>query len=269
MIAMPDTGADLARALATFAEQPIDLLVIDGGDGTVRDVLTAAGEQWRGGLPPLAIVPSGRINALARDLGLPADWSLADALRAATLGRTRLRRPIEVMRHGAAMPVRGFLFGTGAAVGVLSSFRHAGAGGRATLFGRAMLTALWQGRRARACQGEPTRLCLPGHRPIGAAPYALIASTLVRPPFGARIFGRTRAGLKLLTIAAPPRWPVLALPALLAGSERRWLEAAGYHRHDTTAFDVDLADGYMLDGKRFPGGMLTVRQGAPIAFVVP
>ena len=61
---------------------PIDYLVVDGGDGTVRDVLTCGagifGESW----PTLIVLPNGKTNALAADLGLPTNWSLSDAMEA-------------------------------------------------------------------------------------------------------------------------------------------------------------------------------------------
>src|SRR6478736_9996524 len=65
---------DLFDVLARFAAAGVDYLVIDGGDGTVRDVLTcgaaAFGDDW----PPLIVMPKGKTNALASDLGLPPRW---------------------------------------------------------------------------------------------------------------------------------------------------------------------------------------------------
>ncbi|OGL11844.1 MAG: hypothetical protein A3I14_00275 [Candidatus Rokubacteria bacterium RIFCSPLOWO2_02_FULL_73_56] len=58
-----DTRARVAAA------EGVDVVVVVGGDGTVREVLEA--------LPPgdvaVAVVPAGTANVLARDLGLPAD----------------------------------------------------------------------------------------------------------------------------------------------------------------------------------------------------
>ena len=101
------------------------------------------------------------------------------------------------------------------------------------------------------------------------AGFVLLASTLKRLPLGLRPFGRMRQGLKLLTIDAPPRWIAAAVPMLLAGSEARWLERSGYHRIDAEAIELDLDSGYILDGEPFDGGALTLRQAAPVAFVVP
>jgi hypothetical protein len=78
---------ELAGVLDRFARQGIDLLAVDGGDGTVRDVLTSGaaifGESW----PPLIVLPKGKTNALAADLGLPGDWSLTRAIELARPGR--------------------------------------------------------------------------------------------------------------------------------------------------------------------------------------
>ncbi|HCI61787.1 MAG TPA: hypothetical protein DFK09_04890, partial [Erythrobacter sp.] len=40
MVAQPRTREEIAHALAGFARDGIDFLIINGGDGTVRDVLT-------------------------------------------------------------------------------------------------------------------------------------------------------------------------------------------------------------------------------------
>ena len=75
----------IAKALEMIARVKPKVLVINGGDGTVRDVLTAGldvfGEHW----PALAVLPKGKTNALNVDLGAPAGWSLAMLLPFALL----------------------------------------------------------------------------------------------------------------------------------------------------------------------------------------
>lgn len=72
-------GGQTAQALGSGAE----LVVVCGGDGTVR----AAADRLAGSGVPLAIVPCGTGNLLARNLGLPL--APAEALNAALGGTTR------------------------------------------------------------------------------------------------------------------------------------------------------------------------------------
>ncbi|WP_411077440.1 diacylglycerol kinase family protein [Streptomyces sp. cmx-10-25] len=77
-----DPSGGLAPHLTGVEADPVDLVVVCGGDGTVRacaDVVTGTGI-------PLAIVPCGTGNLLARNLGLPAEP--VAALREALSGRT-------------------------------------------------------------------------------------------------------------------------------------------------------------------------------------
>ncbi|WP_443059049.1 diacylglycerol kinase family protein [Streptomyces sp. NBC_00388] len=98
-----DPGAgQSAQALADGAR----LIVVCGGDGTVRTVADALA----GSGVPLAIVPSGTGNLLARNLGLPL--APADALDAALRGAPR---PIDLARiEGDDFPATHFTAMAGA-----------------------------------------------------------------------------------------------------------------------------------------------------------
>lgn len=275
-VAAPGTRAALAETLSTFADERIDLLVIDGGDGTVRDVLTCAHHLWRGGWPDIAVIPSGKTNALAIDLGIPTGWTLADALAATLHGRQTQRRPVEVMRGDGSRPLRGFLFGAGAFVQAteLAQRTHRAGAFNGVAVGLALGWAVLQTAFGRASgpwrAGKPMRLRLPGDTQASAhRHYLLLAAALKRLPLGLKPFGRPRDGMKLLTIDAPPRMLAITVPALLAGSEAPWMARLGFHHRDVASFDVTLDDGFILDGEHFAGGRLTVRQGPVLSFIVP
>ncbi|MBO1076351.1 diacylglycerol/lipid kinase family protein [Roseomonas marmotae] len=79
-----EAGGDLdTRLEAALALQP-DVVVVGGGDGTIR----TAAARLAGGPVPMAILPLGTLNLLARDLGLP----LAPEEAAAALARATPRR---------------------------------------------------------------------------------------------------------------------------------------------------------------------------------
>lgn len=75
-----ETGRGLAEA--AVAEQ-VDVVLASGGDGTV----TACGEGVAGSGVPLAVLPAGTGNLLARNLGLPL--ALDQALAVGLTGRDR------------------------------------------------------------------------------------------------------------------------------------------------------------------------------------
>ena len=70
----------VGAALATIARVKPKVLVINGGDGTVQAALTELyhGGQFGGSPPPVAVLPNGKTNLIARDLG--ADGDALDAL---------------------------------------------------------------------------------------------------------------------------------------------------------------------------------------------
>lgn len=77
-IADPGAGVT-AKALA----EGVDMVIVAGGDGTVRECAGA----MAGTNTPLAVIPAGTGNLLARNLGLPID--LADAVQVALSGHDR------------------------------------------------------------------------------------------------------------------------------------------------------------------------------------
>lgn len=276
LVRAPATQAELVEALRAFAAQKIDLLVVDGGDGTVRDVLTAAPAVFGNMLPAMAVIPSGKTNALAIDLGIPTRWSAVDAQAALAAGRVQTRSPVEIVREDGAV-LRGFLFGTGAfvrATELAQRTHEIGAFGGLAV-GLSLMAALAQtffGRSDNPWRaGERMRMSdLADGVTRDGSLYLMLGSTLRRLPLGLKPLGANERGLNILAIEAPPKLMPLSTPAVLFGREGGWLERAGYHHcHDTPAFRLTLQDGFVLDGETFPARAVTVRTGAPIRFVVP
>lgn len=277
----PRTQAELIEVLTDFARHRIELLVIDGGDGTIRDVLTQAAKIWSGPRPHVAIVPSGKTNALALDLGIPDDWTLENALTAARDGAIKLRSPIEIERVGTDTRLRGFLFGAGAfvqATALAQRTHRAGAFKNVAVglaLGWAILQTLFGSTSGEWRSGARMRVRYEGetnagpHADTDRNRYILLASTLKRMPLGVKPFGTPRGGLKTLLVDAPARMLAAAAPLIVAGSPARWLDRAGYHRIDSPSIALTVDSGFILDGEVYPGGDLIVREAPPIHFVVP
>lgn len=272
---VPEDPAQLFPALRRFASEGVDLVVIDGGDGTVREVLTRLPEAYGRRMPRLAVVPNGKTNALAIDIGAPLGTTLEQVLDSARTGRPVKRRHcLEIVRAGQSMPERrGFLFGLGAFVrGTELAQTNHGLG----LFDNAAIGVTMAG--AAACtflggpsnpwrRGESMALSIAGE--AERSWFLVLASTLKRLPLSVKPFGAPREGLKVLAITAPPHRFARALPMLLRGDTAPWFAESGYHREDLQTFDIMLEGNYVLDGEIYEGGSFSVRQGPELEFVVP
>lgn len=281
LVQTPRNHAALRETLAGFAERGIDYLAVDGGDGTVRDVLTCGagifGDDW----PPLVILPKGKTNALVVDLGLPNAWTLPEAMEAIGRGKTIVRRPLAVETVGTGERVQGFILGTGAFTRGTQSGQQAHRWGMFNSFavGLIIVWCLIQTMFAQSTnmwrKGTPMRLRsggadLPRSR-FGnpAERFVMVASTLERFPLGIRPFGKARAGLKLAVVDTPLRWIVALIPLLLTGFDATFLRRNGANRFDVEVLDLELGDRFTLDGEYFPAGQYRLHQGPELRFVVP
>lgn len=289
ILAAPSRRNELPDILADFARQRVDYIAIDGGDGTVRDVLTcgasAFGESW----PALIIMPSGKTNALAHDLGIAPNWSLAQALESARLDRTVTRRPLVVaQRDNESAQVRGFVMGAGAFSTAISLGQNAHDFGafNAAVVG---ITTVWS--LLQALFGGPGNVWRRGTRMrlravnradgadaveldhAGGLPdderYMMFASTLEKFPAGLRPFKGIDAVLRLAVLDNARRSLLLRLPRIFRGTTGAGAKRRGFHTHGLDAFDFDIADRFILDGEAFPPGSYRVTPGPRLRFIVP
>ena len=283
-VAQPGDRAQLPVALERFKQRGIDLLVINGGDGTVRDALTAGhkifGDDW----PAVAVLPKGKTNALTVDLDAPAEWSLQGAIDAYCDGRRIQRRPLSITPIDGEVPAMlGFILGAGAfTLGIsrgqdahrLGAFNSLAVG----------LTAVWGGLTA--LMGGPDNPWRRGSKMdirIGDAsePFPrsdrghpdyrqlLLASTLEKFPAGIKPFGKIMPGLKLAVLDHASRGTLLRLPFILRGNLPNDMAARGMHQCEVPDFSLDIEDAFILDGEAYPGGSYKVTKGPAIEFVAP
>ena len=119
-----EQAGQIGQALRTIARVRPKLLVINGGDGTVQAALTELhnGGHFAEALPPVAVLPNGKTNLIALDLGARGDpvTALKRLLELAKsdLGEHLVARELIALRCGAGeqSPVIGmFLGGAGLA----------------------------------------------------------------------------------------------------------------------------------------------------------
>ena len=80
-------GPGDAESLVRARAGAIDLLLVAGGDGSIREAIAGLGAESR--RVPVAILPCGNANVVARELGVPQDAEAA----------------LEVLRSGVATPI--------------------------------------------------------------------------------------------------------------------------------------------------------------------
>lgn len=289
LVAEPAGSDDLPRILNDFKARGIQLLVVNGGDGTVRDVLTCGLPVWGEAWPALAVLPRGKTNALNVDLGAPADWTLAGVIAAFEDGQ-RIRR-LGIMMTPVPMngelresrQLMGFILGAGAfTTGIkvgqdahrLGAFNSL-AVGVTTAWGA--LQAFLGTSRNRWRRGigmevllGPDRKPLP-HSGFGdpAQRWVLVASTLDRLPVGMQLFGPYREGLRMMVVDSARRRLLAMAPAILTGRASAWAQRAGIHYAKASEFELTLDAEFILDGEIFPAGRYQVAEGPELRFVVP
>lgn len=286
--ARPATPAELRDTLAEFRRCEVRVVAISGGDGTLREVLTALPLAYGGEEPDIALLPAGKINLAARVVshagvrfgdGPTALRRLLDAARGRTLARVEWPVLEIGWRDEPERRLRGFLFGAaGFAAGTRLAYSHVHRAGvndaaavalsiaattASTLFGR-------QGRALLA--GEEMSVAVDGGAVGGGRRFLTLATTFDRLVLGLTPFWEAGEGaIRWLDIAAPPRRLAAALLPVLRGRPRPWMPAAGYASGRARELDIGLAHPFVVDGELFEPGPGGIRLSADrrVGFVQP
>jgi hypothetical protein len=278
LFADPASSEELNTALAWFKTERVELLIIDGGDGTVREVLTALPAIYGADPPLLSVVASGKTNILAFDLGIRGSWTVDAALEAASQDgfRVRIRSPLQITRPGSdAPPCRGFFFGAAGfvrATDMAQGLHRSGVVRNASVgltLAEAVTELMTGAKHGAWSHGEPLSLTVDAGPPRCGRRLVTLATTLERLPFALRPFGPARHGLKFLDVDAPPRRMARALPTVLWGRNERWLGAHGYRRGDARELRLSLEGSVVLDGEVFPGGDMILSEAPALRFLTP
>jgi diacylglycerol kinase (ATP) len=198
-VADATTLDELDRAIERFRAAGIDVLGVNGGDGTGHVVLTAIARAWgRAPLPKLLLLRGGAMNTVAHGHGIHggADQILGEVLARRRAGiplRTVERDLLRVEADGG--PARhGFIFGTGVVVTFLEAYyrsRRPSPLTAAALLARAIGSALVGGRLAAALtRRERLRVSTDGEEWLDQSYLAVAAGATPDIGFGFKAFSR-------------------------------------------------------------------------------
>lgn len=259
---------DLGPLIVNLIRNDIEVIAVNGGDGTVQAVLTELGRRdLNGKAPKLAILPGGMTNVIAKDVGL--DGSPAKGLSRLIGGKVgqEVTRPlIGLSLRFDEPPVYGMFFG---AAGFYQAVKLANdkvrARGVAGNFASASTLALSLYRllfgRSNAddplYRGEPMAIGLNGDQRHEKPYLLLIATTLNRLILGLSPFwGGERAvrddhTIHYTSVDFPPKRLARALLPVLRGKPKSWMENEGYRSGTARDITLDIKSPVVLDGEIF------------------
>ena len=280
-------------ALRTIARVEPRVLVINGGDGTVQATLTELyhGGQFEGTPPPVAVLPNGKTNLIALDLGAAGDpiealQRVLELARGGDLSDHIVTRELIALTHevdgvsDGLKPVLGMFLGGAGLTEVLLYCRHKiyplGLPNWLShvLTAFALMVSLIFGIRAAFLPNrpQPVTVSLIRQGDIKGSFSVLIVTTLKKLLIGSRMgSGPTHAGA--LQLMAIDQNPIALMRALVAGLFGKLgsgiVHGVHIRRGDEIRIEGDRSS-VILDGEIFQaalGSSIVLRPTNPLPFL--
>lgn len=281
-------ASQIGEAMKSIARIRPKVLAINGGDGTVQAALT---ELYNGGhfgdsAPPVAVLPSGKTNLIALDLGARGDpvqtlERLIELARSDSLASYTVARELIALRKGGqeGPPVIGmFLGGAGLAdtmiycrdkiypLGLPNGVAHG-----ITAFALLMKIILRMKGSFLPPDPEPLSVSLRDEKDSITGRFSLLAvTTLEKLLLASELGGRREGVLKLLAIEERPSSMLRGLFASLAGKLGRE-KVRGVHFEEAHEITIEgdnsnvILDGEMFRAER--GFPINLKPAQPLSFV--
>lgn len=258
------TPEDVLAALIDFARREVDLLAVNGGDGTVQAVLTNLfHHQPFTTLPMLAVLQSGTTSMTARDVGFSGSRvkSLRKLFKWATAGDGEprvIQRPVLQVQAPGHQTRYGMFFGTAAIYqGIQYFHRKVNSKGLKGEIGPGLtiLRFLWAAVRQRSdfIPSVPITVALDDHAPQQLDSFVVLVSTLERLFLGLYPYWGNESGpLHYSALRARPRYLLRALPSILRGRKGAYGKPEnGFYSHNAHEIKLNLDSGFTLDGQLY------------------
>ena len=276
----------IGEAMKVIARIQPKVLAINGGDGTVQATLTELcnGGHFGNSPPPVAVLPGGKTNLIAIDLGARGD-PVETLEKLIELARTDLK-PYTVARElialrrpgGGDRPVIGMFLG-GAALaetmiycrekiyplGLPNSLAHvlAAIAGMAKLILKAKASFL-------PSDTSPLSVSMSRKGQLSGRFSLFMVTTLERLLLSVELGERRQGALKLLAVEERPASVFGAFAASIAGKLGR-SRVRGVHFEEADEITIESENSHViLDGETFhaePGRPIKLRSAQPLSFV--
>jgi hypothetical protein len=265
-----DSALAVPEALSELARQQVELLVVNGGDGTLQHALTEILGQraFEGRVPLIAPLRGGRTNMSALDLGAHRDpvkgmRALIASARAGTLEERIEPRQVLRAEYGPArQPLYGMFFG-GGMINRAIELNHRLFKQEARsqgVFGAAMITAGLLGRASLgSTEGilapNKVQILLDGEPVVQGEFLMVISSTLTRLFARMRPFwGSGPGNLQFTSISSGADSLLRVAPGILRGRpSSRVSEENGYLSRNVKCAEMRFDCGFTVDGELVAG----------------
>ena len=280
-----ERAEQIGEGLRTIARVRPKILIINGGDGTVQAALTEIHNGGHFGTepPPVAVLPNGKTNLIALDLGAQGDPIVA-LERLVLLAQSDLsphivaRELIALRCDPLSRPVIGmFLGGAGLAdtmlycrdkiypLGLPNGVSH-------VLTAVALIVRMVLGLQTRFLPPTPSPLQVSVRRegPITGRFALLAVTTLEKMLLSSELRGTGGGPLKLLAIEERPASLFRAILASIAGKLGR-SRLRGVHFEEADEISIEgEGSSLILDGEMFRtkiGQPIVLKPAQPLSFV--
>jgi diacylglycerol kinase family enzyme len=269
---------DLGRVASLFRDQGIEILGINGGDGTISRTLTAFIQAYgTRELPKILVLRGGTMNMLATNLGIRGtpEEILVRMLECQSGLRAKEVRSLATLSVGGQF---GFLFGNALVARYLAEFYKNKSGAVGSLLQIFMIYFNWifAPRRFRALvKSETYRVLFDGYDVLPQVhSLAMMASTVERMPLGAKLFPEAASSLSRFQFfsmemsagSLPWRLPF----SLLRNRPGRFFGKVTRLASKVLISAENAQQPYTLDGELFeaPSGRLVLEVGPVVQFLV-
>lgn len=275
--------ADIKPALLEFAALDVEVLAINGGDGTVAAILGELLESGMFANPPLiAVLPGGTANMNAGDIGVRG--SLRSAVQRfcqwcegerATAGKLARRPLLRVVTDDSRTPRYGMFLGGGAVIhGTEYAHKEIHSRGLRDDFSLALgtLRTVWG-----VLRDDPDfnrhvaiALTLDAGAPRQYDTLILAVSTLQRLAFGMRPFWSQAPGAIRVTLMEQgcTRFARTFFSIARGRPNRNAVPASGYHSHNANMVALRMAGKINLDGELLAvESVVNIGASAPLEFL--
>ncbi|WP_445784298.1 diacylglycerol/lipid kinase family protein [Sphingorhabdus sp.] len=277
----------IAKALEMIARVKPKVLVINGGDGTVQSALTELyhGGHFEGTPPPVAVLPNGKTNLIALDLGVEGDplEALAQIMEAAKgdLSEHIIVRELIALSDDSegARPVLGmFLGGAGLAetilycrhkiypLGLPNGLSH-------FLTAIALIFSTFVGVKASflPARSKPVSISFIRNGELQGTFAVLIVTTLEKLLLGGQAGNSKQRGLmKFLAVDQAPMAMLKMMAASLRGKlGQTAMTGVHFQQGDVIRIDSEQSS-VVLDGEVFEaylGSPIVLRSTPPVSFL--